>query len=700
MGAGAGAILGAWAAGRADPAAAVIIALAGLAIILVNRTFWLRQVGLGFIALGLVWVRLALGPAPDPGWPATVPDRTRAVFEGTVLQEPAARGRDQELWVDLESRRSDLGTELASGRVVVRTAYAGPVLPGDRVVISGTLRVPGRTPDFDYRAWLAARGVSRIVYDGTVLAVEPGDSPAALAGRVRRWLGANLRSRLPADEAALAEGLVLGLRSGLSAAAQEAFNRTGTTHILVVSGYNVGLVGTVCLWVGRLLFGARWGWASGLLGIGLYIGLVGLSPPTIRAGIMGVLGLVAVALGRPGWPANGLGLAVAAMLLADPGFISDLSFQLSVLATAGIIFLAPAMQAWYAPRLGGQGRPGLVRRVMLGAADVAAVTAAAWAATTPVILAGFRMLSAVAIPANVVIAPAVPAAVFGSAVLALAGPLGPVADILALVVRLPLGYILGAVRVLSDLPGAAFGVGPWGGVETAVWLGVVGALAFGPARALVVRTWPLAPVGLAGGALLAATLLPHPARVDVYDLGGRRLVLVEAHGLRVLVGSTGAASSLVRTLSGRLPAWDRNLDLVVWTDPGRQESAALSALGREFTVGRVVTAGDLAGQPEFRVGDGLQVRVYPGPGGEGGWVVLTVGQADVAVATGESAGEPPGEALGAEVVVLAGPVPDGLEAVGYVVGSGDDAAGAGLTLPVGGRLTFWSDGRAVWPAGE
>lgn len=698
MGAGAGAVLGAWAADRADPAAAAVIILAGLGIIVVNRAFWLRQAGLGLIALGLVWARIALSPAPDPGWPATLPDRTRAVFEGTVLQEPAARGRGQELWVDLQARRSELGVEPVSGRVVVRTAYAGPVLPGDRVVISGTLRVPGRSPDFDYRAWLGARGVSRIVYDGTVLAVEPGDFPVTLAGRVRRWLGANLRSRLSADEAALAGGLVLGLRSGLSAEAQEAFNRTGTTHILVVSGYNVGLIGAVCLWAGRVLLGARWGWVAGLVGIGLYTGLVGLSPPTVRAAIMGALSLIAVALGRPAWPANGLGLAVAAMLLADPGFISDLSFQLSVLATAGIILLVPAMQAWYAPRLGGHGRPGLLRRVVLGAADVAAVTAAAWATTTPVILAGFRMLSAVAIPANVVIAPAVPAALFGSAALALAGPLGPVANILALVVRLPLGFILGAVRVLSELPGAAFGVGPWGGTETAIWLGVVGGLGFGPTRAFIARTWPLAPAGLVGGALLAAALLPHPARVDVYDLGGRRLLLAEADGLRVLVGSTGAASSLVRTLSGRLPAWDRNLDLVVWTDPGRQESAALSALGREFRVGRVVTAGDLASWPEFRVGDSLQVRVYPGPGGMVGWVVLTVGQADVAVATGESAEKPPGGVLGSEVVVAAGPVPDGLEAVGYVVGSGDD--GAGLTLPVGGRLTFWSDGRVVWPAGE
>lgn len=407
---------------------------------------------------------------------------------------------------------------------------------------------------------------------------------------------------------------------------------------------------------------------------------------------MGGLALAAVVLGRPGWPANGRGLAVAAMLFASPGFIADLSFQLSVLATAGIIFLVPAMQAWYLPRLQGRGRPGPIRRVMLGAADAAAVTAAAWAVTTPVMAGSFRMLSTVAILATVLIAPAVPAALFGSAVLALAGPLGPVADALAIVVRLSLGYILGTVWVLSEVPGAAFGVGPWGGTETAIWLGAVGALAFSPTRALIVRTWPLGSAGLLDGALLAA-LLPHPARLDVYDLSGRRLILAEADRLRVLVGSTGAGGSLVRTLSGRLPSWDQNLDVVVWTGPGQREAEALSTLSREFRVGGVMTSDDLAGQPEFRVGNSLEIRVYPGSGGVGSWVVLTVGQAGLAVAADGSAGEPPGE-------VLAGQATDSLVAAQYVVGAGDEASGTGLTLLAGGRLTFWTDGWTAWLAGE
>lgn len=699
MGAGVGALLGAWSSAGADGTAGAVIALAGLGILLLNRNFWVRQAGLGLVVWGLLWVRIAFGPAPDPGWPAVTANGTRAVLEGTVLDEPIPRAAGQEVWLGLTGRRSELGWEPVAGRVVVRTAYPGPILPGDRMVISGTLRVPGRSPDFNYRAWLAARGVSRVVYDGKVLAVEPGESLTTLAGRMRRWLGTNLRSRLSSDEAALAEGLLLGLRSGLSAEAREAFNRTGTTHILVVSGYNVGLVGTVCLWAGRLLFGGRWGWVLGLIGVGLYIGLVGPSPPTIRAGLMGAIALAAVALGRSGLPANALGLAVAAMLFADPGFLADLSFQLSVLATAGIIFLVPAMQGWYLPRLGGQGRPGLVRRVGLGAADAAAVTAAAWAATTPAMLTSFRMLSMAAIPANVLIAPAVPAALFGSAALALAGPLGPVGDALVVVARPPLALILGTVRALSGVPGAAFAVGPWGGTETALWLGTLGVLALGPTRAFIARTWPLVPACLLGGALLAAALLPAPARLDLYDLGGRRVLLADTSEGRVLVGSTRASGGLVRTLLNRLPAWDRHLDLVVWTDPGLSPAEAVSALGREFKLGRVLGPDELADQPELELGKLLRLRAYPGPKGPAAWVVLTVGEVDVALGLGEAGFEPPEAVLAAEVVVPSGPGDGGWEGLGgYVVGTGEGEAH--LSLPAGGRLTLWTDGRTVWPAGE
>lgn len=698
MGAGIGALLGAWSSAGADGTAGAVIALAGLGIILLNRSFWLRQAGLGLAAWGLLWGRIAFGPVPDPGWPATAADGTRTVLEGTVLGEPTARAAGQEVWLELTGRRSALGWDPAAGRVVARTAYPGPILPGDRVVISGTLRVPGRSPDFDYRAWLAARGVSRVMYDGKVLAVEPGESLETVAGRVRRWLGANLRSWLPSEEATLAEGLLLGLRSGLSAEAREAFNRTGTTHILVVSGYNVAVVGAVFLAAGRLVVGG-WGWLWGLAGIGLYLGLVGPSPPTIRAAIMGMLALVGIGLGRPAWPANGLGLAVAAMLLAEPGFLADLSFQLSGLATAGIIFLVPAMQGWYLPRLTAATRPGLARRMVLGAADVAAVTAAAWAATTPVILAGFRVFSPVAIPVNVLIAPAVPPALFGSALLALAGPLGPPADLLAAAVRVPLGFILGVVRAFADLPGAAVEVGPWGWVEAALWLGVLGTLAFGPSRRMLARTWPLGPACLLAGALLAAALLPAPARLDLYDLGGRRLLLAETSDGRVLIGSARASGSLVRALINRLPAWDRYLDLVVWTDPGLPPAEAVSALGREFKLGRVLGPDDLADRPELWLGGSVRLQAYPGPKGPATWVVLMVEEADVALGLGEAGPELPEEIVGAELVVP-GEVGNGWEGAlkGYVVGTGEGEGD--LVLPAGGRLTFWTDGQTIWPAGE
>jgi len=298
----------------------------------------------------------------------------------------------------------------------------------------------------------------------------------------------------------------------------------------------------------------------------------------------------------------------------------------------------------------------------------------------------------------VLIGPAVPPALFGSALLALAGPFGQLADLLGAVARIPLGFILGVVRAFADLPGAAVGVGPWGGAEAALWLGALGVLAFGPARRVVVRTWPLGPACLLGGAFLAAALLPTPVRLDLYDLGGRRLLLAETAEGRVLIGSTRASGGLVRTLLNRLPAWDRYLDLVVWTDPSLPPAEAVSALGREFKLGRVLGPDGLADQPELGLGRSVRLRAYPGPKGPATWVVLTVGEVDVALGLG-GAGVEPSEGVFAAEVVVPGPGDGGWEGLGgYVVGTGE---GEGrLSLPAAGRLTLWTDGRAVWPAGE
>jgi competence protein ComEC len=224
----------------------------------------------------------------------------------------------------------------------------------------------------------------------------------------------------PADQRALVPALVDGDDVGLDPALAADFRTTGLTHLMAVSGTNLTLV------VGFLLVLARWmgvrgRWLHlvGVLGIVGFVLLARTEPSVLRAAAMGGVGLLA--LGRNGRQrgTRALGVALVALLLVDPGLATSVGFALSVLATGGILLLAPgwrdALSGWLPRWL----------------AEAIAVPAAAQLACTPVVAAISGQVSLVAVAANLLVAPAVgPATVLGLAggVLGLVwAPLGPLA---------------------------------------------------------------------------------------------------------------------------------------------------------------------------------------------------------------------------------------------------------------------------------
>ena len=188
--------------------------------------------------------------------------------------------------------------------------------------------------------------------------------------RVEKWL--------PGDEGALAAVMLWGGSEGLSRQTKEAYRRVGLLHIVAASGYNVTLVTgwilSACLiWLSR-----RWALGVTVAGIVIYMLLAGWQPSIIRAGIMAILAMTGLILGRERDAKWLLMLTGAAMLAWNPKLISDIGFQLSFAATFGILtFLNTS--------------PG-VRSVLL--ADLK-TTLAAQAMTTPLILHHFGNLSVI-----------------------------------------------------------------------------------------------------------------------------------------------------------------------------------------------------------------------------------------------------------------------------------------------------------------
>lgn len=338
-----------------------------------------------------------------------------------------------------------------------------PLLPSARLVAEVTVRPPGEG-DHESAALLIAHGEPR--------ASAPPSLPQRIAGRLR----AGLRSAtdgLPPDERGLLPGLVVGDTSRLPDNLREAFRDTDLAHLVAVSGANLAIVLGVLLGApGRAGTAERRGLAA-LLGIPLRTtALVGAAvtlafvticrpePSVLRAAGTGLIGLLALATGRPRRAVPALAGTALLLILLDPYLARSFGFLLSVLATAGLLVLGPR----WADALRARGWP----RHLAGAVGA---TAAAQALCAPVTVLLSGHVSLVGIPCNLLAELAVaPATLLGFAVL-IADPVSPaLARILAEPAAVPTGWLAAVARHGAELPGGRLSwPGGWfGAVSLAV----------------------------------------------------------------------------------------------------------------------------------------------------------------------------------------------------------------------------------------
>ena len=283
-----------------------------------------------------------------------------------------------------------------------------PVGPGDLVEVGGRVR---ERPDSPYGQYL-----DRIGAWGTLDArtLELRGRRSDLASRLesaRRAAGDLLTRVLPEPEAGLAAGILIGLRDRVDRGVATAFTTAGVSHVVAISGWNIAIVAAaVAAFGGR--FGRRRRSVITAIAIAAYVAFAGASPSVLRAGAMAGVVLLARESGRAGRAAAALGWAAALLLLVDPRLIADAGFQLSTLATAGLIAWASPMTDRLDRWTGG--------RLPRWLGESLGVSLAAQAATLPVVLATFGRLAVVAPAVNLVVVPLV-APAMAAGLVALAG---------------------------------------------------------------------------------------------------------------------------------------------------------------------------------------------------------------------------------------------------------------------------------------
>jgi competence protein ComEC len=547
-------------------------------------------------------------------------------IHGMVVEEPDIRDRHCLLTFSASEIVVNGETKEVSGTALIQVLRYPTYRYGDMLNVTGEVETPSQSEDFDYRSYLAHQGVYSVIYYPSVEILDRGRGipPMQWIYSLRERLSASLARALPEPQGALAQAVLLGLRGNIPDSLNEAFARTGTAHLLAISGLHMSIIIAILLSLGILIFGRRrsiYIWLT--LGLTwLYALLAGMNPPVIRAAIMGSLFIIAVYLGRQGSALIALAFAAAVMLGIQPGLLWTVSFHLSFLAMAGLILLYPHFQAW--------GRKGIAKvfgdRETLAATgnmitDLFAASLAATIAVAPLIAYNFGIVSLVGLPATFFALPALPFIIVTSALVALVGLIASAAAlVLGWLAWLFLTYLVSMVRGFDALPHSSLGVvtiSPW--YIWGYYVILAGAIALvnyrtkltGFSSRLTSRIrhtaqgiaklrlgfspkWLVLPL-LVVALLVWSIALTQPdgkLHVSFLDVGQGDSILIQTPtGQNILIDGGPDPQKITLELSERLPFWDKTIDLVIATQPQADHVTGLVEVLQRYRVKQVLDPG-------------------------------------------------------------------------------------------------------------
>lgn len=321
-----------------------------------------------FFLAGILGMNIDLYPHTGENHIINYAGTEKVYIEGMICDNPQVLSDRTELVVS-PSRILKNGQYLpASGRLLLNIRETCVFHYGDVIRVSTRLRLPrnfGNPGGFDYERYLRFR---RILVRGSVndaagvvvLRSETGNPLRTRLERFRDLVRKSILETAPDTEGKIIRAMILGDQKEIPKETMDKFNRTGTTHIIAISGFNIGIVAVFSLFVIRLFLKSseylllRWNMAListcfAILVVILYTFIAGSGISVVRASIMVVLFMVAILINRERDLYNILALAALLILIVAPSSLFDISFQLSFAAVASLLFLMPRLTALLPP---------------------------------------------------------------------------------------------------------------------------------------------------------------------------------------------------------------------------------------------------------------------------------------------------------------------------------------------------------------
>lgn len=332
-------------------------------------------------------------------------------------------------------------------RTTVKTEFK--LSYNDTVSVSGILRKPENFLTdsgsvFDYVSYLAKDDVFFVISNAKLVhrKVDIEQSFTRALFNIRHKIEEKLSEYIPSRESGFVSGVLLGTKTSIEPKLRDALVATGTIHLVSLSGYNVSVVADGVSSILKNFLPQIFASLIGGVGIILFVIMTGASSTAIRAGLMALLLLLARVVGRPVVAIRVLAFAALILVAVNPKYlIYDVSFQLSFLATLGLLLISPVYTKWFNKFL-----PKYLSELI--SSTLAAITA-----VTPLLIYKMGIFSFISLPINILILPFIPVLMFMGFIAVLICLIFPVLNI---VVSYPLYLfakgIIEAITFASRIP--------------------------------------------------------------------------------------------------------------------------------------------------------------------------------------------------------------------------------------------------------
>ena len=569
-----------------------------------------------FFCLGAIRLTFAQPDLEAADFIAAHNDTGREVVVRGVLDSPPdVRDTYTNLRVRTERLRYDGEPQSlpVTGELLARTSANEVWHYGDYVALRGMLETPTENEEFSYRDYLARQGVYAAMLSAEAVRLESGRGNPILAViyTLKKRALETVYQLWPNPEASLMAGILLGVESGIPASVQQAFEDTGTSHIIVISGFNITIIAGLFVLLFSRLLGHLRGALAAAIAILIYTILVGADPAVVRAAIMGWVALLAWLVGRQQAGLTTLAFTAFVMAVFNPYILWNVGFLLSIAATLGLVLFAdPIMHTF--THLSSRFIPvDTAERLAKPVGEYFLFTIAATVTTLPVIVYYFRRASLISFLANPVILPVQPLVMILGGIAVLLGMVFlPLGKLVAVFTWPFISFTIRVVESFAQVPKSSLVLGSVSLISVVLFYALLLGVTIGASRlrqALAERWqgWRSA-VSAAGLILLglitifvwlaAAGAPDEQLQLTLLDtntdrVSGEAILIRSPTGRYLLINGGPSSLQLSDSLGRRLPFFHRKLDYLIVAGPEQGKLDGLPRVVEQYPPGAVLWAG-------------------------------------------------------------------------------------------------------------